>query len=83
MVLIHQSLAHQRVLYEDFLGKVNQQEVNSQQLLFPITISFSSAEIETIYTLKGDLETIGFVFDEWSSAPFSTPPNSLSKQWPA
>ena len=66
MVLIHQSLAHQRVLYEDFLNKVEQSKVNSQQLLFPITISFSSREIETVYTLKSDLESIGFDFDEFT-----------------
>ena len=66
IVLIHQSLAHQRILYEELLEKANEQEVTSQQLLFPITISFSSAEVETIYTLKSDLETIGFVFDEFT-----------------
>ena len=63
VVLIHQSLAHQRILYEELLEKVKMQEVHSQQLLFPITISFSSSEIETIYSLKSDLESIGFMFD--------------------
>jgi DNA mismatch repair protein MutL len=81
MVLIHQSLAHQRVLYEEILGKVNEQEVNSQQLLFPITISFSSAEIETIYTLKSDLESIGFDFDEFTreSVTIKGTPTSISE----
>ena len=81
MVLIHQSLAHQRVLYEEILGKVDQQEVNSQQLLFPITISFSSAEIETIYTLKSDLESIGFDFDEFTkeSVTIKGTPTSISE----
>lgn len=81
IVLIHQSLAHQRVLYEEFLEKVHQQEVNSQQLLFPITISFSSAEIETIYTLKADLESIGFDFDEFTkeSVTIKGTPTSISE----
>ncbi len=81
MVLIHQSLAHQRVLYEEILGKVDEQEVNSQQLLFPITISFSSAEIETIYTLKSDLESIGFDFDEFTkeSVTIKGTPTSISE----
>lgn len=81
MVLIHQSLAHQRVLYEEILAKGNDQEVNSQQLLFPITISFSSAEIETIYTLKSDLESIGFDFDEFTkeSVTIKGTPTSISE----
>lgn len=66
VVLIHQSLAHQRVLYEEFLESITIKEAHSQQLLFPITISFSSAEIEAIYTLKSDLESAGFVFDEFT-----------------
>jgi DNA mismatch repair protein MutL len=78
VVLIHQSQAHQRVLYESFLEKMSAQEVSSQQLLFPITISFSSAEIETIYSLKSDLEIVGFVFDEFTKESVTikgTPPS--------
>ena len=78
VVLIHQSLAHQRVLYENFLEKMSAQEISSQQLLFPITISFSSAEIETIYSLKSDLEVVGFDFDEFTKESVTikgTPPS--------
>ena len=42
VVLINQSLAHQRVLYEEFLESITIREANSQQLLFPVKISFSS-----------------------------------------
>ena len=66
MVLIHQSLAHQRVLFEELHRRVSEQQVHSQQLLFPVSISFSSVEIETIYSLKSDLESVGFVFDEFT-----------------
>tara|TARA_R110001632_G_scaffold66891_4_gene157345 strand:- start:10640 stop:12448 length:1809 start_codon:yes stop_codon:yes gene_type:complete len=66
VVLIHQSLAHQRVLFEEFLKNTTVKEIHSQQLLFPITISFSSAEIEMIYTLKSELENVGFHFDEFT-----------------
>jgi len=66
VVLINQSLAHQRVLYEQFLESITVKEANSQQLLFPVKISFSSAEIEMIYTIKTELENAGFSFDEFS-----------------
>jgi len=66
VVLINQSLAHQRVLYEDFLESITVKEANSQQLLFPVKISFSSKEIEMIYTIKTELENAGFSFDEFT-----------------
>jgi DNA mismatch repair protein MutL len=65
IVLIHQSLAHQRVLYEQFLESITVKEANSQILLFPVKINFSSAEIEMIYTIKTELENAGFSFDEF------------------
>jgi DNA mismatch repair protein MutL len=65
VVLINQSLAHQRILYEQFLESITIKEANSQQLLFPVQISFSSAEIEMIYTIKTELENAGFSFDEF------------------
>ncbi len=66
VVLINQSLAHQRILYEDFLESITVKEANSQQLLFPVKISFSSAEIEMIYIIKTELENAGFSFDEFT-----------------
>lgn len=66
IVMIHQSLAHERILYESFLESITVKEANSQQLLFPVKISFSSKEIEMIYTIKSDLESAGFVFDEFT-----------------
>jgi len=66
VVLINQSLAHQRVLYEEFLESITVKEANSQQLLFPVKISFSSQEIEMIYIMKSELENAGFSFDEFT-----------------
>lgn len=66
VVLIHQTLAHQRILYEEYLENITVKEANSQQLLFPINISFSSTDIEMIYGMKSDLESTGFVFNEFT-----------------
>ena len=63
MVLINQSLAHQRVLYEEFLESITVNEAMSQQLLFPVHISFSNTDIEMIQSMKTDLENTGFLFD--------------------
>ena len=66
MVLINQNLAHQRVLYEDFLESITVNEAMSQQLLFPVHISFSISDIEMIESMKVDLENTGFMFDSIS-----------------
>ncbi|MFN0729662.1 DNA mismatch repair endonuclease MutL [Polaribacter gochangensis] len=66
MVLIHQNLAHQRVLYEEFLESITVNEALSQQLLFPVHISFSKSDIEMIDAMKADLENTGFLFESIS-----------------
>ena len=62
MVVIDQSRAHQRVLYEKFLKNITIKEAVSQQLLFPLTLSFSSSDMAIIEEIKESLSTIGFGF---------------------
>ena len=64
VVLIHQNLAHQRILYEEFLEHITVKEAASQQLLFPIEISFTTEEIAVIKDLKEDLVSTGFLFEK-------------------
>jgi len=64
IVYVHQNLAHQRILYEEFLEKITVEGALSQQLLFPIEISFSKSEINLIKEIKEDLENCGFLFDK-------------------
>jgi DNA mismatch repair protein MutL len=66
MVLISQSLAHQRILYEEFLENITVKEAMSQQLLFPVNISFSATDVAMIAEMKSDLESTGFLFDAFS-----------------
>lgn len=62
MVFIHQNRAHQRVLYERYLTKMTVGEASSQQLLFPLKLTFSPSDILIVVDLQDDLESIGFVF---------------------
>ena len=63
MVIINQKRAHERVLYEAFLTSMTVQQASSQQLLFPLQLYYSSAEIELLADLKFSLENTGFVFE--------------------
>lgn len=62
MVVIDQSRAHQRVLYEKFLKNITVREAVSQQLLFPLVLSFSKSDMRILNDIKESLGTIGFVF---------------------
>ena len=64
IVYIHQNLAHQRILYEEFLENITVNGASSQQLLFPVEISFTNQEITLISEIKEDLESIGFDFEK-------------------
>jgi len=63
IVYINQNLAHQRILYEEFLENITVKEAMSQQLLFPLEINFNKTDIQLIKEIKEDLESIGFLFD--------------------
>ncbi|VAW18159.1 DNA mismatch repair protein MutL [hydrothermal vent metagenome] len=62
MVVIDQSRAHQRVLYEKFLKNITIKEAVSQQLLFPLSLSFSKPDRAVLDEIKENLMTTGFVF---------------------
>ncbi|MFS4456661.1 DNA mismatch repair endonuclease MutL [Maribacter sp. 2304DJ31-5] len=63
MVVINQSRAHQRVLYENFLKNITIKEAISQQLLFPLTLNFSTNELHILKEIKESLNSVGFVFE--------------------
>lgn len=62
--LVNQNLAHQRVLYENFLENITVKEASSQQLLFPISINYSKQEIHVLKNIKDELESTGFMFEK-------------------
>ncbi len=65
LLVIHQHLAHQRVLYEELLKNITVQEAVSQQLLFPLCLSFSKKDVQSLAKVKEQLEHTGFVFSNW------------------
>jgi DNA mismatch repair protein MutL len=63
MMVIHQHLAHQRILYEELLKNITVQEAVSQQLLFPLQLHYSKPDLEIILKIREQLEHTGFVFE--------------------
>lgn len=64
MLVIHQHLAHYRVLYEELLKNITVQEAVSQQLLFPLLLHFSKPDLEILEKVREQLEHTGFIFSE-------------------
>ncbi|WP_040279067.1 DNA mismatch repair endonuclease MutL [Psychroserpens damuponensis] len=66
MMILDQHRSHQRVLYEGLLKHLTVKESVSQQLLFPLSLEFSTSEMDILTKLKVDLEHTGFVFLSFS-----------------
>ncbi|MCT8339946.1 DNA mismatch repair endonuclease MutL [Flavobacteriaceae bacterium TK19130] len=64
LMVIHQHRAHQRILYEELLRNITVQEAVSQQLLFPLQLSFSTPDRDILRSITEQLEHTGFVFSE-------------------
>jgi DNA mismatch repair protein MutL len=60
VVLIDQHSAHERVLYEQFLGALASGIAPSQRLLFPLTIHLGPAEADAFEEHQGLFETLGY-----------------------
>lgn len=60
LVLIDQHSAHERVLYEQFMGILERGESPSQRLLFPLTLHLSPAEGDAFEANRDTLATLGF-----------------------
>jgi len=60
MLVIDQSRAHQRVLYERFLNDITNKRGLSQQLLFPLEIELNPQQLEQYGHVEGALEMLGF-----------------------
>ena len=65
VVLIHQNLAHQRILYEQFLNNAKLKHISNQRLLFPLQFDFTPQEINLLGSAKEDIQRMGFSFERF------------------
>ena len=63
MVLIDQSAAHERILYERYLERFSQNQGVSQSCLFPSQLSLSPADFDLVLSMKKEIQMLGFEFD--------------------
>jgi DNA mismatch repair protein MutL len=66
MMLVDQRAAHVRVLYEQNLERLREEQGASQQLLFPHTVDLSPADVDLLEELLPDLRALGFEIERMS-----------------
>ena len=60
LIVVDQHRAHERILYEEVLNRFESTPGTGQRLLFPLTLDFGIAEIQTAREAMPLLEKIGF-----------------------
>ncbi|MGM0613356.1 MAG: DNA mismatch repair endonuclease MutL [Bacteroidota bacterium] len=60
LMLIHQQRAHERVLYEHFLARLQKEDGNGQKLMFPETVTLAPADSELLEEIQKELKSMGF-----------------------
>ena len=60
MVLIDQHSAHERVLYEQFIGTLEQGDAPAQRLLFPMTLHLGPEEADAFESHRESFQALGF-----------------------
>ncbi len=68
LVLIDQHSAHERVLYERFLGEMDRGDAPAQRLLFPLTLHLSPAEADAFDANRDLFARLGFEAEAFGGA---------------
>jgi DNA mismatch repair protein MutL len=63
LMIIDQQGAHERVLFEKYVARLKGGAGNSQQSLFPQTISFSPSDFALVMEIENELVSLGFRFE--------------------
>ncbi len=60
LVFVDQHSAHERVLYESVMARLNAGDVASQRLLLPLTLELTDEELDAVESYREALERVGF-----------------------
>ena len=60
LMIIDQKRAHERILYERFLEKLNHNQSVSQSELYPVNVELNPADIYVLKEIEGYIDLLGF-----------------------
>ena len=70
LMVIDQKRAHERILYEHYVGVLNSHVIASQQQLFPQTFDLNAADAELLRSILEDLKALGFDVRDFGNNSF-------------
>ncbi len=65
LLLIDATAAHERIIYNQLINKINGQPISSQQMLFPQTIQLNSSDLQIIKEIEKEIRDFGFDITEF------------------
>ncbi|HYC28649.1 MAG TPA: DNA mismatch repair endonuclease MutL, partial [Chitinophagaceae bacterium] len=69
-ILIHQQLAHERILYEQYMHAMQGQPIATQQSLFPVTLTLAPADAVLLQELLPHLQLLGYQVEVFGKDSF-------------
>lgn len=69
-ILVHQQLAHERILYERFVKAAADKAMPTQRSLFPTTLQLSAQDAVLMNELMGDLNLLGYLIEPFGNHAF-------------
>jgi DNA mismatch repair protein MutL len=69
-ILVHQQLAHERILYDKYSVAAHGQQMPTQKSLFPVTLELPVADVALLTDLLPDLSSIGYQVEPFGNNSF-------------
>jgi len=69
-MLVHQQLAHERVLYEKYSEAAHSQQMPTQKSLFPVTLELVGSDAVLLNELLPELQSIGYQVEPFGQNSF-------------
>lgn len=69
-ILVHQQLAHERILYERFVSAASDKAMATQRSLFPVTLQLSAQDTVLMNELTDDLNLLGYLIEPFGNHAF-------------
>lgn len=69
-IIIHQQLAHERILYERLKEASDGKPVATQRSLFPVTIELAPADTAILQEISDDLQNLGYAIEAFGKNTF-------------
>ncbi len=67
VLMVDQQAAHERILFEKYIGMLQNKFGSSQQFLFPQTLELSATDFALVLEMEEDIRKLGFVFNVFSN----------------